>query len=240
MSSHMTPQVAHETITMQRKASLATLLGGTAWILGTLQYVLAQIFVAAAWSTPYSLTGNFISDLGNTSCGPFAVPHGNPVYVCSPQHNLMNGAFVVAGILTLTGAVLLKSWWPSGRAAQTSRYLWIVAGLGKLVVGLVPENTRLGLHLLGALNVPIGSVAILLFAIAIRHDRPGFSAISAALAVVGLAGTFLSTAGEYGGHALLLGLGVGGTERIGAYPGNLWMLLAGLLAVISTTQRRPA
>ena len=54
MSSHMTPQVAHETITMQRKASLATLLGGTAWILGTLQYVLAQIFVAAAWSTPYS------------------------------------------------------------------------------------------------------------------------------------------------------------------------------------------
>lgn len=86
-------------------------------------------------------------------------------------------------------------------------------------------------RLLGALNIPLGSIAILLFALAIRRTAPGFAAVSAVLGVLGLVGTVLSSAGQYADPALGLGLGVGGTERLGGYPGNLWVLLVGLLAL---------
>jgi hypothetical membrane protein len=148
----------------------------------------------------------------------------------------MNGSFVVAGILTFAGAALLREWWPAGRLARVAWYLWLVAGVGKIVVGLAPENTDIGLHLLGAVNIPLGSVAILLFSVAIRRAAPGFAILGIVLAILGLLGTVLSTAGQYAGPALFLGLGVGGTERLGGYPGNLWVLLVGVLAVMP--QRR--
>jgi NAD(P)-dependent dehydrogenase (short-subunit alcohol dehydrogenase family) len=94
--------------------STALVAGGLVWALGTLQYFVCQIVVAAAWPTPYSLHNNFISDLGNTMCGPFAVSHGVPIEVCSPEHAVMNASFVTAGILTMAGAVLLRRFWPSG------------------------------------------------------------------------------------------------------------------------------
>jgi hypothetical protein len=137
----------------------------------------------------------------------------------------------VAGVLTTAGAWLLGAWWPRGRLAAAARWLWIVAGLGKIVVGLVPENTNLSLHLLGALNIPLGSIAVLLFALATRHTAPTLASVSAVLGVLGLVGTVASAAGQYGGPALYLGLGPGGSERLAGYPGNLWTLLVGFLAV---------
>lgn len=41
-------------------------LGGAAWIL-TLLYFVGQIVAQAAWTTPYSLIDNRVSDLGNTT-----------------------------------------------------------------------------------------------------------------------------------------------------------------------------
>jgi hypothetical protein len=46
-----------------------------------------------------------------------------------------------------------------------------------------------------------------------------------------------SAAGQYGGPALYLGLGPGGSERLAGYPGNLWTLLVGFLAVRRMPQR---
>jgi hypothetical protein len=54
-----------------------------------------------------------------------------------------------------------------------------------------------------------------------------------ALAVIGLAATTLSTAAEFGGSSLDLGLGPGGMERIADYPGSLWILMIGIIAVLS-------
>src|SRR6202046_5866856 len=122
---------------------LAVIVGGAAWILATLQYAVAQVVVAAAWHhPPYSWLGNYISDLGNTACGPFKVPHGTPSYVCSPMHSAMNASFVIAGILTIAGAVLLRRFWPRRRGTTVALVLWAITGLGKIVVGLVPENTN--------------------------------------------------------------------------------------------------
>ena len=110
--------------------------------------------------------------------------------------------------------------------------MWILSGIGKIIVGLVPENTHIGLHLLGALNVPLGSIAILLLSLAIRRTSRALSTIGIVVAVVGLAGSFLSTAGEFAA-SLYLGLGVGGAERLASYPGSPWMLLIGIIAMFS-------
>jgi hypothetical membrane protein len=225
----MTGQHKRTTATPQRQ-SPSLVVGGLAWVLGNLQYIVCQIVAAAAWTIPYSLHNNFISDLGNTMCGPFAVPHGAPIEVCSPEHAVMNASFVTIGILTMVGAVLLRRFWPSGGLATAGTVLWVVAGLGKIVVGLVPENADTGLHLLGAFNIPIGSVAILLLSFAVRRVAPRLTAAGVVLAVLGLVGTILSTAGQFS-PALYLGLGVGGSERLAGYPGNLWMLIVGVLAL---------
>jgi hypothetical membrane protein len=220
--------------TVRGAGRAAVVAGGACWAIGVVQYAVAQIVAAAAWTRPYSLKNNYISDLGNTACGMFHVPHGTPYYVCSPDHGAMNASFVVFGVLTIAGALLLRRIWPTGRLARWALVLWILSGLGKIIVGLVPENTHIGLHLLGALNVPLASVAILLLSLAIRRTSHTIAVTGIVVAVVGLVGSFLSTAGEFAGSSLYVGLGVGGAERLASYPGSLWMLLIGVIAMFFT------
>jgi hypothetical membrane protein len=215
-----------------RPLSRAVLLwGGLAWVLATVQYAVAQLVVASAWNPPYSWSNNYVSDLGSTACAMFAVPHGTAGYVCSPLHPVMNTSFIAAGILTIAGAVLLNHLWPARRLATVALVLWILAGLGKIIVGAVPENTDSGLHLLGALNLPISSVAILLLSLTIRRTHPSLSATGVVVAVAGLASSVLSSVGQYAGSSFYLGLGAGGMERIAGYPSNLWLLLLGVIAI---------
>jgi len=218
---------------------VAIILGGGAWILATLQYAVAQVVVAAAWHhPPYSWLGNYISDLGNTACGRFTVPHGTPSYVCSPLHSAMNASFIIAGILTIAGAILLRRFWPRSRGTTVAVVLWVITGLGKIAVGLVPENTNIDLHLLAAFNIPVGCVAILLLSLPARQASRAVSVTGIALAVVGLAGTVLSTAAEFAGSSSLdLGLRAGGMERVADYPGALWILMIGIIAVLSAGDR---
>jgi hypothetical membrane protein len=221
----------------------AVILGGAAWILATLQYTVVQVVAAAAWHhPPYSWLGNYISDLGNTACGRFTVPHGTPSYVCSPVHSAMNASFIIAGILTIVGAVLLRRFWPRSRGTTVALVLWVITGLGKIAVGLVPENVNISLHLLAAFNIPVGCVAILLLSLPRRQASRAISVTGIVLAVVGLAGTTLSTAAEFSGSSLDLGLRAGGMERVADYPGSLWILMIGVMAVLSAGARagRPA
>ncbi|MGD0705384.1 MAG: DUF998 domain-containing protein [Trebonia sp.] len=218
---------------------LAVILGGVAWIVATLQYAVVQVVVAAAWHhPPYSWLGNYISDLGNTACGPFTVPHGTPSYVCSPMHSAMNASFIITGILTIAGAVLLRHFWPRGRGTAVALVLWAITGLGKIVVGLVPENTNISLHLLAAFNIPVGCVAVLLLSLPSRQANRALSVTGMVLAVVGLAATVLSTAAEFASSSSLdLGLRAGGMERVADYPGSLWILMIGIIAVLSAGAR---
>lgn len=213
--------------------------GGVIWILATLQYGIVQAIVAAAWHhPPYSWLNNYISDLGNTVCGQFAVPHGTAAYVCSPMHSTMNISFVVTGLLTIAGAILLRRFWPQDRLTAVALVLWVITGLGKVLVGLSPENKNVDLHLLGVLNIPVGYIAILLLSLSIRQINRTVSMTGIVLAILGLVGTALSTAGQFGSSALYLGLGVGGMERVSDYPASLWVLMIGIIAVLSAGPRR--
>jgi len=69
------------TPTFGNTTSSAIRLGAIVWI-AAIQFFIAQIVVQSAWTTPFSLTANYISDLGNTTCAPY--PAGSTMYVCCP------------------------------------------------------------------------------------------------------------------------------------------------------------
>jgi hypothetical membrane protein len=165
------------------------------------------------------------------------VPHGTPAYVCSPLHSTMNASFIIIGILTIAGAIALQRIWPHRRLATVALILWIITGVGKIVVGLVPENTNINLHLLAAFNIPVGCAAILLLSLSIRHISRAVSVTGIVLAFIGLAGTALSTTAEFAGSSLYLGLGADGMERVADYPGSLCLLMIGIIAVLSASTR---
>jgi hypothetical membrane protein len=150
----------------------------------------------------------------------------------------MNASFIIAGILAIAGAVLLRRFWPRSRGTTVALVLWVITGLGKIVVGLVPENTNIDLHLLAAFNIPVGCVAILLLSLPARQASRPVSVLDILLAVVGRAGTVLSTAAEFASSPSLdLGLRPGGMERVADYPGALWILMIGIIAVLSVGAR---
>ncbi|MFI9383603.1 DUF998 domain-containing protein [Kutzneria sp. NPDC052558] len=208
------------------KAERRTAVGGFLWIVAMVQYFVAQVVVEAQWRTPYSWWDNYISDLGNTACGQFMAN-----YVCSPLNGVMNASFIIAGLLTVAGIGLMRSMWPATGMASLGVLLWILAGAGKVLVGVAPENENLALHMIGALNLPLGSVAILLLGLASR--RTGLGVFGIVMALVGLAGLALSI------FAPDL-IGVGGAERLAGYPGNLWLFVVGAAALLPRREQASA
>jgi hypothetical membrane protein len=204
-------------------------LGGISFILATLQYFVVQVVVAGAWPHNYSWNDNYISDLGNTACGRFVIA-GHASEVCSPLHAMMNGSFVAAGVLTIAGTCLLWRLWPQTGLARAGLILWLIAGMGKVIVGLVPENTNIFLHTFGAMNLPIGSVAVLLLSLSVRRAHPVLYRLGRIVSLLGLVAGSLFTLMEYSGYSVIPGLGAGGLERIAGYPSNIWMLGIGLVS----------
>src|ERR1700716_134925 len=113
--------------------------GGATWALAVLQYVAATLIAASAWTGPhYNWLNNSISNLANTECRTFAVPNGTPGYVCSPLHAVMNGSFVLTGVLVIVGALLLWRIRPSSWLNDTALVLLVIMGLGKVLLGFAP------------------------------------------------------------------------------------------------------
>lgn len=218
-----------------RQSSRArTMAGAACYVVATIQYAIAQVVTAAAWSPSYDWRHNYISDLGNTACGMFALPHATPMCVCSPLRALMNASFVVSGLLIIVGTALLWRFWPAARLMTAALVLWEIAGVGKLLVGLAPENTNLPLHSAAALNIPVGNVAIFLFSVAILKRRRRLAHAGIWVFLLGSLGTVLSIAGAIGGPTFLLGLGVGGMERLAGYPANIWLVAVGTVVLVES------
>jgi len=201
--------------------------GALVWV-SSAQFFIAQVWVALAWTTPFSLFRNFISDLGNTGCGLYKSEM--QLYVCSPRHALMNVSFVVLGLSIVVGGVLTHESRRPGITRQFARVCMVVAGIGGIAVGCFPENENLLLHSVGAL-------AYFLFAnvglVALGGSAAGAAVrakgLTMTLGVVGIAATILFFSGNY-----YFGLGIGGTERLLVYPLPLALILNGGLLL-----RRP-
>lgn len=205
------------------------------WLL-CFQYFLAEEIARLAWRLPYSMAGNYISDLGAVHCGDGRhlndVPEAlnRATTVCSPLHALMNSSFILQGCLIFFGSLLVRRYFPVGRRHTAA--LWVIAlsGLGVLAVGLAPEDVNIRVHGLGAaVHFFSGNLGMLLLGSAFLTDRAvsrpfkpvAFSSLMAG--VIGLTATLLLVRGKD------LGLGTGGIERVAAYPLPLWLTGMGAL-----------
>ncbi len=203
------------------------LLGPIIWILSA-QYFAAQIIVASTWPKGYDWAGNFISDLGNTTCGQFASR-----YVCSPDHPLMNISFILLGIIMAAGSLLIYQEFRESRASLIGFSLMALAGLGSVLVGAFPENTVTGMHVLGAfLALGVGDVSIIILARALGNVRPGFRIFTLWIGIISLAGFLLFISGAH------FGVGRGTFERIASYPQTLWLILFGIYMSASHYRHR--
>jgi hypothetical membrane protein len=186
--------------------------------LSSLQYFIIQFVVAAAWTTPYSMSFNVISDLGNTVCGQFG-----DRYVCSPEHGLMNLSFGILGITMALGSLLIYQEFKRTWLSFTGFMLMALAGVGTVLVGLFPENVNSFFHALGAfMAFGLGGLSLVVLAKAITQARPIFRIYTALSGVICLTALVLFVID------INLGLGHGGMERLISYPQTIWLILFGI------------
>jgi hypothetical membrane protein len=199
-------------------------LGALAW-LASLQYFIIQLIVARDWNLPYSLAKNTISDLGNTVCGQYG---GR--FVCSPLHQLMNISFVILGFTMIAGSALIYRQFKPSRAALIGFSCLGPAGFGTILVGLFPENTVSELHVIGAaLPFLVGNLGIVILGASLKVSR-SLRIYSLLSGIIALAALVLLLNNQY------LGLGVGGIERITAYPQTIWLIVFGFCMVRQTVR----
>lgn len=193
-------------------------------------YLPIQIAVASAWNTPYDWRHNYISDLGNTTCGTFS-----DLYVCSPLHPLMNSAFITLGLFTFIGGVLFAISYRTHKAALVGFSMLALGGIGSMIVGLVPENTNLDLHSLGAL-MPflLGNIGVLVIGLSHFITSKPLRIYTIASGLVAIGAFLLFIMGIY---PLL---GVGGMERLTDYTQMLWLIVFGIYTLRHIHTRKNA
>lgn len=190
-------------------------VGPLFWI-ASIQYYVVQLVVAAHW-LGYSWANNTISDLGNTVCAPY-----NGRAVCSPWFNLMNWSFMLLGLTMIIGAILIYREFKGSIGSAVGFSFMAVSGIGTLMVGFFPENIVPTLHGLGAtLAFLIGNLGLVVLGLSL--DIPKSLRLYTLLSgYISLAALFLFLNHSY------LGLGIGGMERIVAYPQTAWLIVFGV------------
>ena len=179
--------------------------GGAAIFLGSAQFGVL-IIVAEALYQNYDVSKNAISDLGatctTTTCTVF-----------HPSSEIFNGSLLVLGAALLLGAYLIR-----GGAWKPFVACVALAGFGVVGVGLLPETAG-GIHGVVSLIAFLfsGLAAILSF----RVMSSPFRYFSVVLGAMALMAIVLFLSGTY------LGLGLGGMERMIAYPSLFWYVSLG-------------
>lgn len=208
-------------------------IGAVAWIVGATQFLVANVVGQAAWTTPYSLAHNNISDLGVVSCGVFDEEF--PRYICSPLHTLVNASMIAQGILLAAGVALTARLWGKGFVSRAAQVLLVLAGLGYVFAGVWPADVNLDGHVLGAFLILIlGNLGLLLAGFAPRTSLVGRARwFTLVLGLVALTAMWLHFQRQFGV------LGLGGSERLAVFPLQLWTLVVGGLTLVSARSSRP-
>jgi len=180
---------------------------GSLLFVGGAQFAIFMI-VAEAVYPKYSVSANYISDLGVWG---------------QPSAPIFNPSIILFGLLVLTSAYFFQ------RALARRGFSVILAltGLGALLVGFFPENTIVVIgvpviHSIGALTSFIfGGLAAISSYRVTKAPLNYFSAILGVSSLLALM-LLLST-----GSSGCLGLGVGGMERMIVYPTLVWTICFG-------------
>lgn len=161
---------------------------------GTFQFIIAMIIAEAKYSG-YSIRNNYISDLG---VGPTA-----PIF---------NTSIIIFGIaIVIVSYLVYKS-----INVKLFPALMFIAGLGAALVGVFPEGSPYHIHtLVSFVTFFFGSLAVIS---SFRIQKHIMSYISVLIGLVSLISLSFYI------YGITLGIGVGGLERMIAYPILLWTL----------------
>jgi hypothetical membrane protein len=177
------------------------------WLLLAGLEVLFLIHIAEFQYPGYSVSENYISDLG---VGPM------------PSKAIFTAAVILFGLMTALAAALF-------RERDKKSWMWallLLSGIGAIGVGLFNEDTGMAHRVAAFLAFFFGNLAALY---SYRIARPLASFVFAVLGLMGL-----SALGLFGGK-IYLGLGIGGMERMILYPAMLWAVGFGAYLIASRT-----
>jgi len=186
--------------------------GGIALAISSLQFVAAMVVVQSRYPH-YSLSANYISDLGGAS---------------SPWALLFDASVIFLGAATLVAVLLIASAFDDRPIRSAGLAILLLAAAGAVGVGVFPETTHVlngAAHEVATAVAFVGaSIGFLVLSGAMRDgahwrfSRP-YTILSGGVAGVA---TILFFFGIY------LGLGPGGMERLVVAPILLWMVVEGI------------
>jgi hypothetical membrane protein len=208
--------------------------GAILLVVAAVQFIIGNIITQLGYGPPsYSVTGNYISDLGATQCGLFGGSGSFPGhYACSPWYYVFNISTVIMGVLLILAVLLIQTAFPARRSRTIGLGLLLFAGIGTIGVGLSPENVNIHVHSTSAIIAFAGgNLALMVLGVAMFRDTrwDGFRVFTVLLGIVGLIALVLFATGNY------VGLGVGGMERLIVAPVLIWAIVVGVhLARIPT------
>jgi hypothetical membrane protein len=166
-------------------------VGGSLLLVGSAQFIISM-FVAESLYPSYSISLNYISDLG-----------------VGPTATIFNFSVFLLGLMSIVSAYFMH---------REFHYLAFtafigLAGIGAMAVGIFPETTGLP-HAVAAITAFLfGGLAAIT---AYKFEEKPLDYFSVALGILSLAALILIL-----GNASL-GLGRGGMERMIAYPVLVW------------------
>jgi len=207
--------------------------GAIVLIVGTIQFIVAMVITQIGYGSSYSLSRNYISDLGAMNCGTFGgIGSIAGHYACSPWHVVFNVSIIVMGLLVILAVILIRTAFPARRSRTIGLGLLALTGIGAIGVGLSPEDVNITVHSVSAILAFVGGgLALIVLGFAMFRDTrwDGFRAYTILSGLVDLIALILFLSGTY------LGLGVGGMERLIVAPVLLWSIVVGIhLARIPT------
>jgi len=186
--------------------------GGVLIAAASVQFIVAMVLVQSRYAG-YSLTGNYISDLGGAH---------------SPWALVFDASAIALGAIVLPSVLLVWSAFDPHPTRAPGLLLLMIAGAGTIAVGVFPETTHAlngNAHHYATVIAFVGaSVGFIVVSFAMRRpDRWRFSGpYTLATGAVSLAAVVLYSFSEY------LGLGPGGMERLIVAPILLWMIVEGV------------
>lgn len=200
-------------------AGVCLLVGGLVAFVG--------IHLAGLVYPGYSLSENFVSDLGAT-CSDLVANAPRDCVVMQPASTIFSLSTDALGILVVAAAYLIYQ----VRGPRRLAALLGLTGLGALGVGLVSEAYS-PWHAIFSLATFLGGSLAALESFRVLPRPLGY--VSLALGGIALVaiGWFslaaLAERGVIGGLSIWVPLGVGGTERMIVYPILLWVVMLGVL-----------
>jgi len=180
-------------------------LAGALVFVGCAQFTVSLI-VAESFYAGYSISQNYISDLGatcRTTC-----------QVIQPTATIFNASIILLGLMIIAGAYFLRR---SQRPLNLS-ILLALTGIGAVGVGVFPETAG-SIHSIFSL-ITFVSAALTTIASSKVVARP-LSYLSVVLGIISLAALAMYVSD------IFLGLGPGGMERMIVYPVLVWGIAFG-------------